>query len=531
MESQDNLLKERDEAVKRAFALEEEKKQLEQKVEQLQRLLGQQTISPELPTGEERTKFTGRVPVKFLIKPGAESFIDKTITVAGWVKTLRLQGGGRFAFIEVNDGSAFGNFQVIVGQDCEGFAAIEKGVGTGTSVLAKGVVVKSPGSKQLVELQANCVEVIGPCDSGKYPLAKGKLELEFLRSVAHLRPRTNTIGAVARVRNALAFATHKFFNERGFLYVHTPLVTGSDCEGAGEMFGVTTLLNGIKSMKDIPKIAETDKPDYSKDFFGRPTYLTVSGQLNGEIYACALSKIYTFGPTFRAENSHTTRHLAEFWMIEPEIAFADLKDNMDFAEDYLKYTIQYLLDNCADDMAFFNQWVEKGLLDRLKNVLAAPFQRITYTEAVDLLIASKHPFNTPVKWGLDLQSEHERYITEQIFKKPTIITDYPKEFKSFYMRMNEDGKTVAAMDVLVPKIGEIIGGSQREERLDHLEKRILDSGLALENYSWYLDLRRYGSVPHSGFGLGFERLVLFATGIENIRDAIPFPRYPGHADF
>jgi len=533
MASQDDLKKERDEAVKRADTLQEEKKQLEDKVSQLQRLLNSQTLNLEIPSAQEaeRTKYSGRIPVKFLLRAGAEDYIDKTITVAGWVKSLRLQGGGRFAFIELNDGSAFGNLQIIVGADCDGFASIEKGVGTGASVLAKGLVVKSPGSKQLVELQARQVEVLGPCDLAKYPLAKGKLEMEFLRSVAHLRPRTNTIGAVARVRNALSFATHKFYNDRGFYYVHTPLITASDCEGAGEMFAITTLLNGIKGLKDVPRIAETDKPDYSKDFFGRPTYLTVSGQLNGEIYACALSKIYTFGPTFRAENSHTTRHLAEFWMIEPEIAFADLKDNMDIAEAYLKYTIQYLLDNCPEEMEFFNKWVEKGLIDRLKNVLAAPFQRITYTEAIDLLLASKQTFNTPVKWGLDLQSEHERYITEQIFKKPTIITDYPKEFKSFYMRLNEDGKTVAAMDVLVPKIGEIIGGSQREERLDVLEKRLEESHLDKANYSWYLDLRRFGSVPHSGFGLGFERLVLFATGVENIRDAIPFPRYPGHADF
>jgi asparaginyl-tRNA synthetase len=444
---------------------------------------------------------------------------------------LRLQGGGRFAFIELNDGSSFGNLQIIVNKESEGFSSIEKGVGTGTSLLAKGLIVKSPGNKQLVEMQAKFVEVLGSCDAGKYPLAKTKLELDFLRTVAHLRPRTNTIAAVARVRNALAFATHKFFHDKGFYYVHTPLITASDCEGAGEMFSVTTLLNGIQSLKDIPRIEKTDFPDYSKDFFGTPSYLTVSGQLEGENYACALSQIYTFGPTFRAEYSHTTRHLAEFWMIEPEIAFADLQDNMDLAEGFLKYTIEYLLETCPDEMDFFNKLYEKGLIDRLKHVLASPFQRLTYTQAIDLLLESKQKFEIPVVWGMDLKSEHERFICEQIYKKPVIISDYPKEVKSFYMRLNDDGKTVAAMDVLVPKIGEIIGGSQREERLEIIENRLEEFKLKKENYSWYLDLRRFGSVIHSGFGLGFERLVLFATGIENIRDVIPFPRYPGHAEF
>jgi len=408
---------------------------------------------------------------------------------------------------------------------------LKKGVGTGTSLLSTGIVVKSPGSKQLVELQANHVEVLGQCDAGKYPLAKTKLELEYLRSVAHLRPRTNTIAAVARVRNSLAFAIHKFFQERSFYYVHTPLITASDCEGAGEMFSVTSLLNGIKSLKDVPRIPNTDLLDYSKDFFAKPAFLTVSGQLEGEIFACAMSQVYTFGPTFRAENSHTTRHLAEFWMIEPEVAFADLHDNMDLAEDFLKYTVQFLLDHCPDEMEFFNKIYEKGIIERLKNVISSPFQRITYTEAVKILIESKQKFEIPVVWGMDLKSEHERFLCEQIYKKPTILTNYPKEVKSFYMRLDEDGKTVSAMDVLVPKIGEIIGGSQREERLEVLEKRIEELSLNKENYSWYLDLRRFGSVPHAGFGLGFERLVLFTTGIENIRDVIPFPRFPGHAEF
>jgi len=329
----------------------------------------------------------------------------------------------------------------------------------------------------------------------------------------------------------LAFAIHKFFQEKGFYYVHTPLITSSDCEGAGEMFALTTLFNGIQGLKDVPRAPNTDLPDYSKDFFAKPAYLTVSGQLEGEIYACALSQVYTFGPTFRAENSHTTRHLAEFWMIEPEVAFADLHDNMDLAESFLKYTVQYLLDNCPDEMEFFNKIYEKGIIERLKNVVSSPFQRLTYTEAVKILIDSKQKFEIPVVWGMDLKSEHERFLCEQIYKKPVILTDYPKEVKSFYMRLNEDGKTVAAMDVLVPKIGEIIGGSQREERLELLEQRLEEVKLKKENYSWYLDLRRYGSVPHAGFGLGFERLVLFTTGIENIRDVIPFPRYPGHAEF
>jgi len=391
--------------------------------------------------------------------------------------------------------------------------------------------VESPGKNQLVELQSKKIEVLGECEAGKYPLAKGRQELEYLRTIAHLRPRTNTIGAVTRVRNALAFATHLFFLWKGYVYIHTPIITGSDCEGAGEMFQITTLLNGLQFPKDIPQVKETGKIDYSSEFFGHPTYMTVSGQLNGEIYACSMSNIYTFGPTFRAEVSHTPRHLAEFWMIEPEIAFADLEENMQIAEDYLKFCVKYAMDTCPEDMDFFNKFIEKGLIERLQNVLSSPFERITYTQAIDILIKSGQKFEKAVSWGLDLASEHERYITEKVFKKPTIITDYPKEFKSFYMRMNEDGKTVAAMDILVPKIGEIIGGSQREERLDRLEKRIEELKLAKENYSWYLDLRRYGSVPHSGFGLGFERLVLFTTGIENIRDVIPFPRFPGHAEF
>ncbi|MEI6532085.1 MAG: asparagine--tRNA ligase, partial [Chlamydiota bacterium] len=361
------------------------------------------------------------------------------------------------------------------------------------------------------------ITIIGLADPESYPLQKKRHSFEFLRTIAHLRPRTNTQGAVARIRNALAYATHRFFQERGFLYVHTPIITASDCEGAGQMFRVSTLAPGEK--------------DFSKDFFNKEAYLTVSGQLNGEAFATALSDIYTFGPTFRAENSHTSRHLAEFWMIEPEMAFADLKDNMDLAEAYLKFTLRHLLEEHREDLQFFDDFIEKGLISRLENVVSHDFIRLAYTEAVEILKRSPKSFEFPVEWGADLQSEHERYLAEEHFKKPVILTDYPKDIKSFYMRQNADGKTVAAMDVLVPKIGEIIGGSQREERLDVLQNRLRESNLPEESYWWYLDLRRFGSVPHSGFGAGFERLVLFATGMENIRDIIPFPRSPGHADF
>jgi len=532
MEAQlEQLKKERDEAVAKAAQLEKDNASLSQKLSQL-------SVKSESQKAEEskepRTKFSNRTHITKLVHAGAEAYIDKEVTVSGWVRNLRVQGGGRFLFVEINDGSSFTGLQILVDKSIEGFAALERGVGSGTSLWAKGKIVKSPGKGQLVEMQAAAVEILGACDGTIYPLTKTQMQqlsLEHLRSVAHLRPRTNTIAAVARVRSALAYAVHTFYKERGFYYVHTPLITASDCEGAGEMFTVTTLLNGLKALKDLPRTPNTDLPDYSKDFFGKPSYLTVSGQLEGEIYACAMSQIYTFGPTFRAEDSHTTRHLAEFWMIEPEIAFADLIDNMEIAEAFLKFCIKYVLETCPDEMAFFEKLYEKGLIERLKHVMESPFQRISYTEAVDLLIKSGQKFQIPVEWGMDLKSEHERYVTEQIFKKPTIIYNYPKEVKSFYMRLNEDGKTVAAMDVLVPKIGEIIGGSQREERLDVLEKRIEEVGLKKENYSWYLDLRRFGSVVHSGFGLGFERLVLFTTGLENIRDAIPFPRYPGHAEF
>lgn len=434
-------------------------------------------------------------------------------TVHGWVRTVRDQKS--FTFIEVNDGSTLGNLQVIADANIPGYSEALKDLTTGASVIISGELVESQGKNQAIELRASEVRVIGLCDPAKYPLQKKRHTFEFLRTIAHLRPRTNTQGAVLRVRSALAFATHLFFQERGFLYVQTPLITGSDCEGGGEMFRVTTL----------------EKPDPEKDFFGKSAYLTVSGQLEGEILSCALSDIYTFGPTFRAENSNTSRHLAEFWMIEPEMAFADLKANMECAESYLKFCVSYVLKHCKEDLEFFDKFIENGLLNRLQNVVDSPFAHIPYTEAISILKKAPKNFEFPVDWGIDLQSEHERYLAEEHCKKPVILTDYPAEIKAFYMRGNQDGKTVAAMDILVPKIGELIGGSQREERLDVLEKKLEDFGLKKEDYWWYLELREYGTVPHAGFGLGFERLILFVTGMENIRDVIPFPRFPGHAEF
>ena len=383
----------------------------------------------------------------------------------------------------------------------------------------------SPGKNQQLELHASELAVLGNCDPETYPLQKKRHSFEFLREIAHLRPRTNTLGAVARVRSAAAFATHRFYQDRGFLYIQTPIITASDCEGAGEMFHVTTL-----NPDSVPKTPE-GKADYSKDFFSKPAFLTVSGQLNGEIFACALSDIYTFGPTFRAENSNTARHVAEFWMIEPEMAFADIHDNMDNAESFLKYVTKYVLENCAEDMEFFDKFIAEGQIARLQKIVEMPFERLTYTNAVDILTKSGKAFEFPVQWGTDLQSEHERYLTEEVVKGPLIVTDYPQAIKAFYMRNNEDGKTVAAMDVLVPRVGEIIGGSQREERLDVLQKKLQDNSLDPQSYWWYLELRKYGSVPHAGYGVGFERLVGFLTGMENIRDICAFPRYPGHAEF
>lgn len=456
-------------------------------------------------------------------KKSIEEMIGKTIVVKGWVRTVRNQK--TFSFIEINDGSCLTNLQIIAEPTLPHYDSAMAALATGTTVSIQGTLVESPGKNQALELKADKIEVIGKCDPETYPLQKKRHTFEFLRSIAHLRPRTNTLGAVTRVRNALAFATHKFFQERGFVYIHTPIITGADCEGAGAMFRVTTL-----DLEKLPK-DENGSIDYSKDFFGKPTYLTVSGQLNGEIYAEALSDIYTFGPTFRAENSNTTRHLAEFWMIEPEMAFADLDDNMECAESYIKYIVGEVLTHCSEDMHFFDKYISTGLIKRLEHVHKTPFEKATYTYAVRILEKSGKSFQYPVKWGDDLQTEHERYLAEEFFNKPVIITDYPKNIKAFYMRVNEDNKTVRAMDVLVPRVGEIIGGSQREERLEFLQQRMKEMKLHEEDYWWYLELRKYGTAPHSGFGAGFERLVQFVTGMENIRDVIPFPRYPGNADF
>ncbi|XP_020096386.1 asparagine--tRNA ligase, chloroplastic/mitochondrial-like [Ananas comosus] len=472
------------------------------------------------------------------VKGGASEgleWLGKELAIRGWVRTCRVQSS--VTFIEVNDGSCLSNMQCVMTPDAEGHDQVELGtVTTGASVLVEGVVVSSQGAKQKVELKVARLVMIGKCDPLTYPIQKKRASREFLRSIAHLRPRTNTFGSVTRVRNALAYATHKFFQENGFVWISSPIITASDCEGAGEQFCVTTLMSNAHESNDCPistiPTTKDGKVDWSQDFFGKPAFLTVSGQLNAETYASSLSDVYTFGPTFRAENSNTSRHLAEFWMIEPELAFADLNDDMACATAYLQYVVKFVLENCKEDMDFFNTWIEKGIIDRLNNVAEKNFVQLTYSDAIELLLRAKRKFDFPVKWGLDLQSEHERYITEIAFGgRPVIIRDYPKEIKAFYMRQNDDGKTVAAMDLLVPRVGELIGGSQREERLDYLEARLDELNLNKENYWWYLDLRRFGSVPHAGFGLGFERLVQFATGIENIRDAIPFPRTPGSAEF
>jgi len=460
---------------------------------------------------------------KILSAKDGAGLMGQTITVKGWIKTVRDQKN--FLFLELNDGSIFSNLQVIVESQLADFDKISPKLTTGASIAVTGPLVQSPGQNQPVEIQAKDIKVYGPSSAESYPLQKKRHSLEFLRTMAHLRPRTNTFGAVARVRNALAYATHKFFQERGFLYIQPPIITSSDCEGAGQMFQVTTL-----NLEKTPK-TDTGAIDWAQDFFARPTYLTVSGQLELETYCCALSDVYSFGPTFRAEKSTTTRHLAEFWMVEPEMAFADLQDDMECAESYIKYILKYVLETCPEDMKFFEQYIEPGIIDRLQKVVETPFERSTYTYAVRVLQKSQKSFEFPVEWGLDLQSEHERYLTEEFFKKPTILIDYPKKIKSFYMRDNDDGKTVAAMDILVPKIGEITGGSQREERLDRLEEKMQEVGLNKDLYWWYLELRKYGSVPHAGFGTGFERMVQFVTGLDNIRDTIPFPRYPGSAEF
>ncbi|KAI4314375.1 hypothetical protein L6164_027289 [Bauhinia variegata] len=544
-----------------------------------------------------RAEFSDRVPIRSIISlpDGGSGLAGQKVRIGGWVKTGRKADKDAFAFLELSDGSCPGNLQVIVEASLWDLGQL---VATGTCVVVDGELKLPPaGTKQKVELRADKVLHVGPVDAAKYPLPKMRLTLDFLRDYVHLRSRTNTISAVARIRNALAYATHTFFQKHGFLYVHTPIITTSDCEGAGEMFQVTTLFSEAekleKELKENPPPSEADieaarvlvkekgevvsqlksakaskkeisssvdelkkakeilskleersklqpgipqkdgKTDYARDFFARQAFLTVSGQLQVESYACALSSVYTFGPTFRAEHSHTSRHLAEFWMVEPEIAFADLEDDMNCAEAYVKFICQWLLENCIDDMEFMADKFDKGCINRLKMVSSTPFMRLSYTEAVEVLeeaVKNGKKFENEVKWGIDLASEHERYLTEVQFQKPVIVYNYPKDIKAFYMRLNDDNKTVAAMDVLVPKVGELVGGSQREERYDVIQRRIKEMGLPTEPYEWYLDLRRYGTVKHAGFGLGFERMILFATGLDNIRDVIPFPRYPGRAD-
>jgi asparaginyl-tRNA synthetase len=457
--------------------------------------------------------------VKTVLHTPAEG---QEVTVKGWVRTKR--GNKQVAFIALNDGSIVHSIQVVANP--ENFSEeLMKSITTGACLGVTGKLVESLGSGQPVEIQATDIELYGPADPLTYPLQKKGHSMEFLRDIAHLRPRTNTFGAVLRVRHAMAYAVHKYFNDRGFCYLHTPIITGSDAEGAGEMFRVTTL--------DVQNPPRTDegKVDYNLDFFGRETNLTVSGQLEGELGAMALSDIYTFGPTFRAENSNTPRHLAEFWMIEPEMAFYEIRENMDLAEDFVKYLVTYALENCTDDLAFFNQMYDNELIDRLKMVVENDFIRMTYTEAVDIIVNSGQKWEFPVSWGSDLQAEHERYLVEKHFKKPVILTNYPKKIKAFYMYQNEDDLTVRGMDVLFPKIGEIIGGSQREHRLEKLQERMAEMNIAEKDMWWYLDTRRFGSAPHSGFGLGFERLILFVTGMGNIRDVIPFPRTPRNAEF
>ncbi len=449
-----------------------------------------------------------------------EKYLNQTVEVGGWVRSNR--ASKNFGFLVVSDGTFFEPLQVVYHDSQENFAQLSK-LNVGAAVLVKGTLVPTPEAKQPFEVQAESIELEG-ASTPDYPLQKKRHSFEYLRTISHLRPRTNTFQAVFRVRSLAAAAIHQFFQERGFVYVHTPLITGSDCEGAGEMFQVTTL-----DLNNIPRTAD-GAVDYTKDFFGKPTNLTVSGQLNGETYAMAFKKIYTFGPTFRAENSNTTRHAAEFWMIEPEIAFADLKDDMILAESMLKYIIRYVLENAPEEMNFFNSFVDKGLLERLNHVLHSDFGHVTYTEAIRLLEEHNDEFDYKVSWGCDLQTEHERYLTEQLFKRPVFVTDYPKEIKAFYMKQNDDGKTVAAMDCLVPGIGEIIGGSQREDDYDKLLTRMKELGLREEDYGFYLDLRRYGSARHAGFGLGFERCVMYLTGMGNIRDVIPFPRTVGSCD-
>jgi asparaginyl-tRNA synthetase len=450
--------------------------------------------------------------------------VGRKVELQGWVRTRRDSKGG-FSFIELNDGSSQGNVQVVAGAGLANYESDIKKLPTGASITVEGEVKASPAKGQATEVHAKRVVVHGSADPEKYPLQKKGHSFEFLRTIAHLRPRTNTFGAIARIRNCACRSIHNFFQEKGFLYIHTPVITGSDCEGAGALFRVTTLDPAKAPL--VPSIGV----DYTKDFFHRPTYLTVSGQLQVEAFACSLGKVYTFGPTFRAENSNTPRHLAEFWMIEPEMAFYDLNDNMALAESFLKRIVKDVLADCAEDMRFIQERIDKEVLNRLQTILDKQFLRVAYTEAIDILLKAGQTWEFPVAWGTDLQAEHEKYLTEKHFQGPIILYDYPRTLKPFYMRLNDDQRTVRAMDVLVPGVGEIIGGSQREERFEVLEERMRDQGLNPEGYSWYLDLRRYGTVPHSGFGLGLERVILFLTGMANIRDVIPFPRTPGNAEF
>lgn len=448
-------------------------------------------------------------------------YLDKEVSITGWIRTLRASNA--FGFIEVNDGSFFKNIQIVFDNKLDNFKEISK-LPICSSLKVVGTLVETPNAKQPFEIQAKEIVIEGMSDSD-YPLQKKRHTFEYLRTIAHLRPRSNAFSAVFRVRSVAAYAIHKFFQDQGFVYTHTPILTGSDCEGAGEMFRVTTL--------DLNDVAKTEEGaiDYTQDFFGKETNLTVSGQLNGESYALAFRNIYTFGPTFRAENSNTARHAAEFWMVEPEISFADLEDNMKLAEEMLTYVIKYVMKECPEEIEFFNKFIDKGLVERLNHVANSDFARVTYTDAVEILKNCGKKFDYPVEWGIDLQTEHERFLTEEHFKKPLFVTDYPKDIKAFYMRMNEDNKTVAAMDLLVPGIGEIIGGSQREERLDLLKQRMAELNLNEEDYWWYLELRKYGETKHSGYGLGFERLIMYITGMSNIRDVIPFPRTTGQSDF
>ena len=461
-----------------------------------------------------------KVLVKDLYRD-VNSYVGDIVEVSGWVKTVR--DSKSFGFIELNDGSFFQNVQIVFDTGLGNFENIRK-LSISSSIIVVGEVVKTENAKQPFEIKANNIDIVNVADSD-YPLQKKRHSFEYLRTVSHLRPRTNTFNAVFRVRSVLSFAIHKFFNERGFVYVHTPIITGSDCEGAGEMFQVTTL-----DVENAPKNAD-GSIDYSQDFFGKQAHLTVSGQLDVETYAHAFRNVYTFGPTFRAENSNTVKHAAEFWMVEPEICFADLKDDMDLAESMIKYTFQYVLDNCPEEMEFFNKFIDKGLLERLNHVINSDFARVTYTDAVAELEKHNDEFEYKVSWGVDLQTEHERYLCEKIYKKPVFVTDYPKDIKAFYMKQNPDGKTVAAADLLVPGIGEIIGGSQREEDYDKLVTRMKELDMPIENYNWYLDLRKYGSCNHAGFGLGFERGIMYLTGMQNIRDVLPFPRTPKNCEY